>query len=183
MYPVINPQSAVCMYPVQQSTVSRLYIPSSSIHSQPSICTQFINPQSAICTYPVHPIQSASCLYVPSSSIQSAVYMYPVHPIHTVRLLYVPSSSSPQSGICMYPVPQSTVSQPLSVPSSSIHSQPSVCTQFIQYTVSHLYIPSSSNPWSAICIYPVHPCLGLHIYRFNHDLVAPWYSLPKKLQV
>ena len=163
-------QSAVCINPVQQSTVSRLYIPSLSIHSQPSICTQFINPQSAICTYPVHP----------STLSQLSVCTKFINP---VSCLYVPSSSNPQSGVCMYPIHQSTVSQPLSVPSSSIHSQPSVCTQFIQYTVSHLYIPSSSNPWPAIGIYPVHPCLGLHICRFNHDVVAPWYSLPKKLQV
>ena len=155
---MISQQSAISMYPVHQSTVSRLYIPSSSIHSQPSICTQFINPQSAICTYPVHPIHT-----------QPAVCMYQVH-------------QSSQLSVCTQFI-QSSVRH-LYVPSSSIHSQPaSVCTQFIQYTVSHLYIPSSSNPWPAIGIYPVHPCLGLHICRFNHDLVAPWYSLPKKLQV
>ena len=68
------------MYPVHQSTVSHLYIPSSS------------NPHSA------------SCLYVPSSSIQSAVCMYPVHPILSQASVCTQFINPQSASLCMYPV-------------------------------------------------------------------------------
>ena len=160
------------MYPVHQSTVSRLYVPSSTIHSQLSVYIQFNNPQSAVCIYLVR--QSiVSHLYVPSSSIHSqpsvhtqfiqssqpAVCMYQVHQSSQLSIC-TQFTQSTQSGFCM----------------SRVHpvlSQASVCTQFInpqsaslclypvhQSTVSHLYVPSSSNTQSAICTYPVHPIHG-----------------------
>ena len=145
------------MYPIHQSTVSRLYVPSSTIHSQLSVYIQFNSPQSAVCIYLVR--QSiVSHLYVPSSSIhsqpsvhtqfiQSTVSQLSVCTkfINPVSCLYVPSSPNPHSQASVCPeFIQSSVRR-LYVPSSSIHSQPaSVCTQFI-------------NPQSAICMYPVHP--------------------------